>query len=372
MSPLTFNFPKWRMLYTDYAGNPYGEILDAHDRQFNFNLLTPNTISFSPKLSASMSAPLLTNKEGLILLYRNNTHAMTAELSSIQTTGDESDHALTVTAVETMHARLTKRLLGKSSTGLTGPTSATDQGSWLMDQLDALNAENKTGLRAGNITASGTISGGTWRYKPFMELMQELAATTNGFDFYQRARDPKTTGVTGAIDIKPVIGTTRSNVVFGYGGVPDNARSYEWLVDATNMINRGFVLPPEFPDNAGLKIAQSDNAGSQTSRGLREVVIPSDLNDYTLRSQLLTLHMFIRANPREQFIIQPAYADGSGRVHEFLDDYNVGDMIRGRVTDQGLLLLDAMVRIYGVQVTLNDEGQEAVDLTLINDGASTS
>jgi hypothetical protein len=375
----TWNFPRWRMLYCDYAGNRYGEILDAHERQFNFSLLQPNTISFQPKLSASMTANLLTNREGLILLTRNSTLAMTAELTSIQVTGDDTDHGYTVVATETMYPRLNKRLLGQSSAGLTGPTTATDQGQWLMDRLEDLNAINRTGLRAGVTVNSGIIAGGTWRYKAFMELMLELSATVNGFDYYQRPRDPlgqigpvSPPGITGVIDIKPVIGQTRKDVIFAYGGVPDNARSYQWNINATNVINKGIVLPPSFPDNAGLKVVTASDATSQSVRGLREEVIPSDLSDATLRTQLAQLHVNLRKVPQEQFIIQPAQADGTKRVPQFLDDYNIGDMIRGRVTDQGLLMLDAMVRAYGAQISLSDEGQETVDLTLINDGAATS
>jgi hypothetical protein len=160
--------------------------------------------------------------------------------------------------------------------------------------------------------------------------------------------------------------------VLEYGTGAANAREYQWLIHNESIINQAYALPPQFPDNVGNKIATATASASIALRGLREEVIPTDLSDYTLRSQLATLHINLRKQPREQFIIQPAQAIGDGRVPEFLDDYNIGDMIRGRVQDQGILMLDAMVRMYGVNVSLSDEGQETVDLTLINDGAATS
>ena len=374
---MTFTQPRWRMVYQNFNGVNLGEVLDSHDRQFSFNLLSPNSIQFTQEIVSSQVANFLTQKEGYILLYRNNTLAMTAEIASIEVSGsDAGDHAFTVNCMETMHTRLTKRLVGKSTQGLAGPTTAYDQGSFLMDNLDTLNAVNSTSLVQGTTTPSGTITGGVWRYKPFMELMQELSATVAGFDFYQRPRDPSGTGsspgITGAIDIKPVIGTTQQDVVFEYGVGAANARAYQWLIHNESIINRAIVLPPEFPDNAGNKVSTVSDLGSSIIRGIREEVIPSDLSSLTLRNQLANLHVSLRKAPREQFIIQPASVDGSQRVPQFLEDYNVGDMIRGRVQDQSILMLDAMVRIYGVTVTMSDEGQETVDLNLINDGAATA
>lgn len=366
----------WRMEYSDFYGNRYGEVLDAHERVFNFNLQSPNTASFRLELVNPLVSQFLTNKEGLIFIYRNRKLAMTAELTAIEVTGDESDHSFTVVATETMYPRLLNRMVGQSSQGLQGPINPQDQGLWLMLQLEALNAINPTGLRDGVITPSGNISGGAWRYKPWMELAQELAATINGFDMYQRPRDPAAAGnggvTTGAIDIASVIGNNRPNVVFDYGGMAANARAYQWLIHNADIINKGAVLPPSFPDSGGLKVATASDAASQSLRGLREQTISSDLSDFIMRQQLAQLHVALRKQPREQFIIQPGNADGSKRVPQFLTDYNIGDTVRGRVQDQGILMLDALVRVYGVTATLTDEGMETIDLNVINDGIQTA
>ncbi len=241
--------PRWQFRLFNMAGSPLGEILDAHDRQLSFNLLSPNTITMRMELVSSQVANFLTNKEGLILAYRNGVLAMTAEIVSIEVTGGgDGEHDFTVTAMETMHTRLPKRLLGKSSAGLVGPTNPQDQGGWLALQLEGLNAITNTGLFI-NAAPSGTISGGTWRYKPLMELMQELSATSAGFDFYQRPRDPSgaVPGLTGRIDIVPVLGVTRTNVVFEYGTGAANSRAYQWLIHNESEVNDAICLPPNFP-----------------------------------------------------------------------------------------------------------------------------
>lgn len=358
------------------GGAAQGEILDAHERNFSFSLHSPNTISFNLLPQNQIVTNILLAKAGLITLWRDTTLAMTAELSRVRLNSGEDDHEVSVVATETMYPRLSHRLVGKSSAGLKGPTSATDQGTWLMQVLQTgtlnLNLEDESSLRPGTITASGNITGGTWRYKPFLELMQELGATVNGFDFYQRPLNPPdwpvTVGaLTGTIDIAPIIGTTKSNVVFEYGLGARNASDYEYLIDSESMIDRAIGLPPEFPDNPGNKVATVTDAPAVASRGLREEVIPTDLNDLTFRTQLAQLHVNLRKQPREQFVIQPSPASGSRPVPKFLVDYNIGDTIRGRVQDQNRLLLDALVRVYGAQVNLDDEGVETIDLTVINE-----
>lgn len=364
--------PKWRMIYTTYSGVRYGEILDAHDRVFNFSLLGPNNLTFRQELVNPLTEEILTNREGLILVYRDRKLAMTAEIGSVQVSGDDNDHQYTVTATETMWTRLAKRLLGKSAAGLKGPTSPTDQGQWMMyTNLASLNGINATGLGPGTVDRSGDISGGVWRYKSFMELLTELSATTAGYDFYQRPRDPSAAaGLTGVIEIKPVIGDVRPNIVFQYGSGISNARSYEWITDTTQIINRAVALPPDFPDSPGLKVAETADAASIILRGMREEVIPTDLSSLYLRQAMAGLHVKLRKTPKETFVIQPQSSSGTASVPEFIEDYNVGDIVRGHVQDQSLLMLDAMVRVYGVTASVSDEGQETIDLTLINDGAT--
>lgn len=358
------------MVLTSFANANVGEILDARDRAFDFRLNQAGTIAFKQDLASPQATQLLSQEEGYIKLYRGATLAMVAEITSLETVADEDGHSVACVATESMWVRLAKRLIGKSSAGLKGPTSATDQGTFLNTTLADLNTANNTGIATtGTITASTTITGGVWRYKPFLELVQELAASVNGFDFWQVPVDPAggVPGRTGTFNIAPLKGTTKANVGFEYGDGLHNADSYQLLIDNSQLINQDYVLPPSFPDNPGLNVVNATDAASVTSRGLREEVVPSDLNSDTLRTWIAGEHILVRKKPRKQFVIQPSIDDDTGRVPEFLVDYTTGDTIRGRVRDGELLLLDATVRVYGAKIEPDDEGLERVSLTLVNE-----
>jgi len=290
------------------------------------------------------------------------------ELAS-EAAGTDQEHSIAVTATETMWVRFQKRLVGKSVQGLTGPSGATDQGEWLHDQLAALNAANSTKIQPGSVTPSANITGGgPWRYMPFLELIQYLSSTINGFDFWQTALQPEAFGQTGLFNIAPLRGTDKSEtVVLEYGVNSNNARDYRYIIDSSRIINRGIVLPPSYPDSTGLEVVTEDDATSQTTRGLREEVLQVDLTNTALRTDYAEEAVFLRKQPRELFILNPSTDDGTGRVPNFKTDYDLGDIIRGRVVDTGVILLDALVRVYGVKVSLDDEGQETIDLMLVDE-----
>lgn len=373
--------PDWRIglcshLTSAYANNAtfVGEIQGARERQFGFMLNRPGTVSFKLDLDAPFATDILAQKQGLITLYRKGVLAMTAEIQSVEAIGQEGDHSIQVNAVETMWVRLQKSLIGITASGYAGPTSATDQGTWLVSTVLALmngggyyGFTGKTGINAGTVTASGNIAGGTWRFKPFMELMQELAASTSGFDFWQTPRDPLTQATTGLLNIAPVKGAVKTNVVFEYGTGAANASAYRFVRDASQQVNYVHILPPGFPDSAGLKLASTVDGTNLSANGRLHEVVSSELNALSMRQTLADENVAIRKNPREQFFITPAAYVGDDRVPEPLVDYTTGDIVRGRVLDQGLSLVDAQVRIYGIVVSPTDEGMEEVELVLVNE-----
>ncbi len=355
--------PVWRMLYTDLDGNVIGEIENASARRFSFMLNHPNLISFKLDLRDRLLKEFLSRKTGLILLFRNRSLKMTAELTGAELArGSDNDKALAITATETMWPRFQNRLVGKSREGY-AVTTPTAKGAVLTALLDILNFEDDTGLRVGTDTTTNTITGGPWRYKPMIELMQELSGTLNGFDFRQVPANPLGTGITGYLDFTPVIGQTRDNAIFEFGTGKYNVKDYRWVVDRTGLINRAFALPSDFPDSAVLEVASQSDATQITAEGLREAVVSQDLKDYDLRVQLAAEHIAVRKFPMERFFFTPA----PNIDLEPLVDYDVGDTIVGRVKEQGVIALNAQVRCYGITVEPNDEGQELVNLTLVDE-----
>jgi hypothetical protein len=376
--------PVWRMQLVGPIGGPisaptnYGEIAFAKERKFTFNLNKASTIEFKQDLTQPTSDRVLAQAAvgGHILLFQNNNLRMVAELSSVEAVGSADEHSVAVVATETMWVRFAQLAIGNSSAGTAGPASATDQGTFLNNLLAALNADATLGAgwlhttigTSGSITASNNITGGLWYSKPFLELVQELGATTAGFDFWQSPADPTTnSGLTGNFNIAPLKGVTKADALLEYGTGRRNAKSYKWKVDSTLLGNYVMGLPPDFPSNATLPIVTAYDTTSIGVRGGRLVIQPTDLNDATLRQNFVNLARDIRKVPRQQFEIQPMENTGDGRVPVPFTDYVTGDRIRGRVVDNGITLLDALVRIYGVEVALSEEGLETDTLVVVND-----
>jgi hypothetical protein len=317
------------------------------------------------------------NEALVIVLTRAGVVKMVAEVQSVEYVGDQGEHTLAVTAMSSMWVRLAKALVGKGYEGLKGPTSATDQGTWLAggagSVLAGINAESSAHTwitTNGTITASGNISGGVWRYTPLMDIIQELSASTSGFDFWQDYTDPRNgsvgTASAGSLNIAPVKGTTKNDVVFEYGTENPNSQSYRFLVDVQHQINRAISLPPSFPDSKGLPIVTKNEAFSQAAFGVREEVISTELSNATLRGNIAQAHVDLRAFTRKIFEIQPMPGKTAERkVPEALIDYVVGDTVRGRVKDRNKTLIDALVRVYGITVEPQDDGVQVDTLTLV-------
>jgi hypothetical protein len=357
-----------------------GELVDARERVFNFTLNRPETISFQLPMEAPHAFDIMLQPDGLIVLTYNGTVKMVAEIQTLELVGDQGAQSIAVTCQSSMWVRLAKALIGDTAAGRKGPTSATDQGTWLKSTvLSDYNAKVfssvsvHTGIgTGGTTTASGNISGGVWRYKPYIELVQELSASTAGFDFWQEYVDPRTgsagTALTGNIGIAPIKGTTKTNVVFEYGTAQPNAQGYRFLTDTTNMITRAVSLPPDFPDNRGLKVVALNDATRAAVVGYRQELIDSDLSIDTLRTGLAQEHLDIRKNPRRLFEITPYVQVDNKRVPEALVDYDTGDIIRGRVLDHDNILIDGNVRVYGIQIEVGDDGVQTDTLTLVSEG----
>jgi hypothetical protein len=366
--------PLWRMVLADLAGNPVGELFDVRDRRFSFMLNHPGTATFEVDLINPMAAELLTRKEGLILIYRGTTLRMVAELMTMEvagTGGEQNEHSISCTALETMWVRLQNRLVGKSNLGVNtlGMNGADidgniDRGLMVWKLLDTINAESPTGINFGSLQTTSTINAANaWHYKPFLELLQEVSGTASGFDFRQVPIQPAGTGVTGSLDIRANLGVARPNVIYEYGFGKANAKDYKWIVSRENLINRGIALPSGFPQAGALEVATVSDATSITARGLREAVVSSDLLEYDLRQQLATEHVALRKLPMERFFFQPAL----NAEYVPLDDFELGDTITGRVYDEGILRLAADVRVYGVTVEPDNLGNENVSLTLVDE-----
>lgn len=363
--------PTWRMAYVSLDGTFNGEIRNAKQRSFKWLLNHPSSVSFRLDARNSMMKEMFTRGgEGYILVYQGDQLRMTAEISSAEISAAPVPGArqpgVAITATETMWPILQGRLIGKSREGFSVET-ATDRGQVLEDLMNTLHAENDLGLHMGSREALPTMAGGPWHYKPLMELWLELSATVNGFDFWQEPLDPSAAaslGHTGNLHLYAVKGSVKDNAILEFGVGKRNARDYRWTVDGTRRINRAFALPSDYPDNALLEVVSAEDATSITTRGLREEVVAQDLVDATLRQQLVNEHVAVRKAPMQRFFMNPVVSD---RAPTVFTDYGLGDTCEGRVLDSGTVLLNAQVRVYGIEVSLDENGQETDTITWVEE-----
>lgn len=377
-----------------------GELQNASERRFSFKLNQPQTISFTLPLQDPMAAEIITAVGSavgmpIIKLYRNTTLKMVAEVSTTEIVSASPTTTIRVVAVETMWNRLNKRTLpsSRTRTGFTISTP-TERGSVIRDQLNSINNESPSGIEPGvAITSSDPtvfttepatgaassgpgfgvdsasnaatmITGGPWTFRPFMEWLQELAFTLNGFDFWQEPVDPVTEGgVSGSLNLADIRGTAKPEAIFEFGTGRANLVEYSYSLAGDTLINVGIGLPPSFP--AG-NVALATDWASLAAFRRREELISSELVSLELRKLLVTEHVNIRKQYRRIFTFVPQIEDGT-RTPRFGVDYDIGDYIEGRVRDDNILLLAGAVRVYGADIEVSNEGQVKTTLTLVQE-----
>ena len=360
--------PTWRVVYANYAGVKYAELTDISSPKYSFPLYQARTIRGKIPIHSIGGVAMMQNGgEGLLFLYQDNVLRMTCEVTTMEVVGSPDEKSIAFVGTETMWARLSKRLIGISQAGYSIST-ATDKGAALVTLLNSLNTTAASGLTATS-TASSTIAGGPWRYKPYTDLMTELAMTLNGFEWEQTPIDPASVaGTTGQIAFKARVGSAKPNVVFEYGyGTRANLREYRWITDTSNLVNLFYNLPPGYPDTGAQPVVVGLDLTSYVAKGRRDYLLESDLTNQAARQALCDQHVAIRKNPRQTFEFQPVIYDGTGRVPRPIVDYKTGDTIRGRVKDEGVLMLEADVRIYNIDVEPDAQGAETVTLTVIRE-----
>lgn len=153
------------------------------------------------------------------------------------------------------------------------------------------------------------------------------------------------------------IGTEKPEVIFEYGGGNRSAKSYRRAISREGLVNSAFTLPSGFPEDTDVKSAV--DLASKTARGLFEEVIPSDIGDASLRQSLVSAHARVRGVPRHIITFEP-----SATAPVFGTDYIVGDSVTARAIVNGSVRINGLVRVYRVDIAIDDEGKAEVSPVL--------
>jgi hypothetical protein len=356
----------WTLVYAKLDGTNLADISGADERKMTWLLNKPSTCEFTLNLLHPAVEHIFAEPHGLIKAYKDRKLVGVWETLSVQGAGEGEQRTLKIVGSEPGFIRLQRRYIGQTLNGFY--SASADRAAVAADLIYTENLRYSTGIAIGNIQPTSLAQVGPWWTKQALEAIDELATPLNGFDYWFEPADPKlASGIVARFNAAPVRGVSRPLAHWQYGTGRVNLRSYEVIVDSTHRISRAISLPSSYPDNLTLDLIYQDDITIWSEIGIREDVVENDLIETGLREALVREHVAIRKNPRIIYRFQPHIDDRTGRVPRYPFDYNVGDIVRGSVNDQNVLILDGWVRVFGVEVTLDKEGREDVTLTLVDE-----
>lgn len=373
--------PTWTHVLTDRAGVVQGELTNADGRSLALQLNRIPTASFTIPVWHPLCNTILTT-ETILKVYRRdpvspftNRLVFHGPVMSVEESGAELGQTLAVNAVGPFW-RLTKRFIGTQkggyADGLTSNISLTDIARNI---ITTVNAAEFTGITLPGSYQATTQFGkyGPVHVKMVAESIAEVSSPLNGFDFEVTPTEPTDVGrganfpQIGVFNTYfPTLGTQKVDAIFEYGTQRANVVSYTRSLSRENIMTKGWIALPGWPDGVtdAQDILSAEDASARTARGLFEdVVSDAGVTDDNLRVSIVNEHLKYRSTPRHIATFTVAV---NARPTPFLD-YVVGDWVRCRVVVRGTVRLDAMFRIWGAQFALDQNGNESLDLQLVQE-----
>ncbi len=358
----------YRIVLTDLIATPIGELKNFSDFQWFNGLSKMATCSFRLRLDHPYM-DRLAGCNGIVKVYRGNQIIFNGPILTAQQIAERETRSIQINCVD-YSWYLTKRLVGKSSTGALFAT-ATNRADIVDTLLTAVNTEFWSGIAM----ASGRTSGSSVTYKiqyaPMMQALQELGNALDGFDWQYIPIENYNDGVLttaggpsqvvwGALFIRTLIGASKPAAVFEYG-VGTRANILNWDITTT----RDGQATKTYHMRDGNDVKTGSNPTAESYWGPLEDVVQGDFSDATMRQKLVDEHATVRGNPRTLVKITPHIDPGNtGRVPGLWVDYFPGDTITARIVDGGVVRFSGTLRVYASKVTLDQNGFERVELVL--------
>lgn len=372
------------VLVDDLTGTSVGEVSNTYDRTLSWRVRRVATAHFGVRLDDPLADRLL-DMDLLVKLYNDEwgpDPAFVGEITDVEEVVGGGQKRLGITAQDASW-RLAGRLIGKSTDGYSTGTPTVYTAA-LAALLAEVNAQDDTGLRLGTVQPGGADYLGPWYYKPLGEVLAELAATLDGPEWQVRGVEPAAdaTGLKwGELDLLTAVGgLVRPHAVFAFSDDEDdrgNVNDYRRLLSKQGMLNTGYALPPGFPDTAQGSVQSWYDGPARAKWHWREGVIPGDIADNGLRLKLVQQHVAVRREPRETIVIGALAPDPAGDVDALAGrpapdvptfgatrDYGLGDVVPFRASVDGQTRFNGLVRVYGVDLALDNLGNETPTLSV--------
>lgn len=353
----------WTAVLTDMSYKPLGGLRTTGSLTYSRTLNKLATCSFQIALNDAMSFTLASTA-AFIKLYRGTTLRYFGPIVTAEETIEPNGKSIAATSADGWI--LQKRLAGKSSTGQIFSV-ATDVAQIAKSLIDTTNTMAETGISTTTVTMSAgssrTYTAGPYRF--ILEIVQELGSALDGFDW---RFVPIENWVNGAVSgtkfaylhAVPLIGSNQPTAIFEYGlNTRSNVLDYHKTTSRDGQANLVFLAGQDF-----VAPVSASDATAQATWGVQEDILSlGDLTDATMRSQIAAEHVAVRSYPRNIIKITPHIDPGdTGRLPQPFVDYDIGDTITARIVDNNQVRFAGLLRVYGINVTVDEQGFERIEL----------
>ncbi len=373
----------WTMVLTKLDGTELNEVRMATARKLVMSLNKPSTASFTVRPDNPVLAPLF-GEDTLLKVYEDTTLRFHGNVISSELATQEDGSAPTVQVNAADPAwRLSRRLLGLSSGGT--EYKEIDKAKAARKMINELNTDTATYptnphtgiklLAESEYSAGGTGTYTAGPYKSALGCINDLAHGFDGFDWYMAPIDGETatiseftTPLIALFEAEAVYGGS-SGAVFEHGYGQKNVRKLSYLRDLGGLANKAVHLPDEGLTEGEVKTATDPD--SFKYRGRYEVVADGfGLVDSTLRQDWVDEVVRVRKNPRFVVGMTLDVDDHTGRVPQIGEDFWLGDLVQARSVIADATMFNGQVRVYQIQVDINNNGGGTVTPVLIDEEGS--
>lgn len=369
----------WTYVLTNLSGKMLAEVRNAGERKVTMALNRASTASFSVRADNPVVNSLYAD-DTLLKIYEDKTLRFYGPIVSAEL-ATQGAGTVQVNAADPAW-RLSRRISGQSKGGTAYTGNSAKVARKILAELmtfseELYNPHHGIKLKAeSEYTGGGEISYTAGPYASSLTCLNDVANTLSGFDWYMAPIEGETANVTNKSGswTTPLIAefeaeTTyggEAGAVFEYGYGQKNVRNMTYTRDLSILGNKAIHLPDDGLETGSVK--EKIDIESVEHRGRFEAIADaSGLNDSTLREKWLDAFIRVRKNPR--FVVSMALDidDGSGRVPQIGADFWLGDIVQARSVIDGTTLFNGKVRVYQIQVDINQAGTATVTPVLVDE-----
>jgi len=349
----------WKVLLTDWDYNVVEEINYAKNKQLTTQYNKAGQFSFALNIKESVNVDIFPGIS-CIRLYRNGVNVWNGVVWTAQgSTGTDIQYGCVGFMEYLYHHQLRGRWeYGADATDF---QIATDLITWMptVDEGGGLLWEE--GLAGHSPPISGIVTHGTPQTRgPITyeigqnigEAIQALSDIEAGFNMSINYSD-------GALHLFSwdLFDDKTNDVIFGYNRGPENVQNCTWSIDmgrVKNLVNvvgasgGRYYAPPDFLSQSLL------------TYGVFEDTITASEASPNIALALAGEEVLANENPYPIFTITPFPYDGGVHSYAPFVDYNLGDKVAFYAAEGPLNVVNQAVRIFGIGVSISDEGLEQV------------